>query len=228
MKKPWLLLLVAALSVAALAAPQKDPARSRLVADKGKLRIVIDGQAVGTEEFQISGAGSDWTTRSEVKIQIPGAAAAKITSTLRLGAQERPLHYEWSLDSDRKIGGKINFEGGVANEELRQGEEVFTQQHMFGDQRVVILDNNMYHHFAILGRLYDWDKKGAQTFTVYVPQETTPGTATLESAGNQEVDGTKYDLLRMRTGELELFLYFDKQRLMRISLPGSNVTVIRE
>jgi len=220
--------LLLLLSLAAWAAPQKDAARSRLVADKGRLRIVVDGQTVGTEDFQITGNGVEWSTHSDVKIQIPGTPAAKLTTSLRLGAQERPKSYEWSMEGERKIGGRIAFEGGVANEELHQGTEVFNQQHMFGDQRVVILDNNVYHHFAILGRLYDWEKKGPQTFAVYVPQETTPGTATLESAGSQEIDGVKYDLLSMSTDELKVFLFFDKQRLMRITLPGSKVEVIRE
>ena len=219
---------VVVLAMAAAGAPQKNTAGSRLAPDKGRLRMVIDGQTVGTEDFQISASAGGWNSRADVKIQVPGSPATKISATLRIGPGERPTSYEWSVDGERKVGGKIVFEGGVANEELHQGTEVFTQQHMFGDQRVVILDNNVYHHFAILGRLYDWEKKGPQTFAVYVPQETTPGTATLESAGNQEIDGARYDLLRMRTDQLEVFLYFDKQRLMRITLPGSNVVVVRE
>ena len=221
--------LFAVLVMAAPALAQKE-ARPRLAADKGKLRIMIDGVVVGTEEFQISGGGAEWNSRAETKIQMPGAPASKINTSLRIGAQERPVLYDWSLEADRKISGRVQFEGGLANVELRQGTDApYTQQHMFGDQRVVILDNNMYHHFGILGRLYDWDRKGAQEFSVYVPQETIPGKATLESAGNQEVDGARYDLLRMRTDDLEMFLFFDKQlRLMRISVPGSKVSVVRE
>lgn len=221
--------LAVVIALAAVHATAQKDARPRLAADKGRLRIVMDQQTVGTEEFQISGTGSEWNTRSEVKIQMAGAPAAKITSSLRLGSQERPVHYEWLLEGEKKIGGRVAFEGGVANVELRQGNEApYTQQHMFGDQRVVILDNNVYHHFGILGRLYDWDKKGVQEFSVYVPQEAIPGKATLESAGSQEVDGQKYDLLRMRTNDIEIFLFFDKQRLMRITVPGSNVIVVRE
>ncbi len=220
---------VAGLLAAGNAAAQKAAAGSKLAADKGKLRILLDGQQVGTEEFQLSGSGTDWTSHSEVKLQTPGGPSAKITSNLRLGAQERPLSYDWSLEGDRKISGRVQFEGGLASVELRQGSESpFTQQHMFGEQRVVILDNNVYHHYGILGRLYDWEKKGPQNFLLYVPQETIPGNATLESAGTQEVDGAKYDVLRLRTDDIEVFLLFDKQRLMRITVPGSKVMVVRE
>lgn len=221
--------LLAVLTFSTVVSAQKAVERSRLVPDKGKLRVVVNGQVAGTEEFQITGAGSDWTARAEVQIQVPGAKPAKLTSNLRLGPQERPVLYEWSLDSDKKIGAKVVFEGGNANVELKQeGAAPYTQMHMFGDQRVVILDNNFYHHFGILGRLYDWDKKGEQQFSVYVPQELVPGTATVTSAGLQEVDGAKYDVLRLRTDDLDMFLFFDKQRLMRITVPGSNVMVVRE
>lgn len=229
MKQILHLVILAALAFSPAALAQKTAERSRLVPDKGKLRIVVDGQTVGTEDFQISGAGAEWTSRAEVQVQLPGAKATKLTSNLRLGAQDRPVQYEWSLDSDKKIGGKVVFEGGNASVELKQeGAAPYTQMHMFGEQRVVILDNNFYHHFGILGRLYDWDKKGEQQFSVYVPQEMVPGTAIVASAGSQEVDGAKYDVLRLRTDDLDMYLFFDKQRLMRITVPGSNVMVIRE
>lgn len=222
-------MILAPLVFSPAAFAQKGAERSRLIPDKGKLRIVVNGQTAGTEDFQISGAGAEWNSRAEVQIQMPGGKPAKLSSNLRLGAQERPVQYEWSLESDKKIGGKVLFEGGNASVELKQeGAAPYTQMHMFGEQRVVILDNNFYHHFGILGRLYDWEKKGSQQFPVYVPQEMVPGTATLESAGSQEVDGAKYDVLRLRTDDLDMYLFFDKQRLMRITVPGSNVMVIRE
>lgn len=217
------------LLVLAPAPAQKGAEKARFAPDKGKLRIVLEGQQVGLEDFQISNSGTEWNSRAEVKIQLPGTAAAKLISSLRLAAQGNPLVYEWSLEGEKKISGRITFEGGTANVELRQqGAEPFAQQHMFADPRVVILDNNFYHHFAILGRLYDWEKKGEQTFSVYVPQEVVPGTATVDAAGQQDVEGAKLDVLRLRTADLEMFLFFEKQRLMRITVPGSKVMVVRE
>lgn len=212
-------------------AQQKAAEKSRFAADKGKLRLVIDGQTVGTEEFQISSAGTEWSSRAEVRFQLPGAAAgSKLSATLRFGSQGNALSYDWSLDGERKVAGSVRFDGSTANVELRQdGSAPFTQQHMFSDPRVFILDNNFYHHFGILGRVYDWEKKGPQTFSVYVPQEVVPGDATLEAAGQQEVDGARYETLRLRTSDLEMFLFFDKQqRLMRIAVPGSKVLVVRD
>jgi hypothetical protein len=35
--------------------------QARFVADKGKFRIMVSGQQVGKEEFEIGPSGSDWT-----------------------------------------------------------------------------------------------------------------------------------------------------------------------
>jgi hypothetical protein len=223
--------MLAALVVlpAALAAFAQKAEKSRFVPDRGKLRILLEGQQVGAEEFQISSTGADWTARADVKIQLPGAPASKLSSSLRFGPQGNPIAYDWSLEAEKKVSGRVSFDGGTASVELRQeGAAPYAQQHMFGDPRVVILDNNFYHHFAILGRLYDWEKKGEQTFSVYVPQEVVPGNALVDAPGQQDVDGSKLDVLRLRTADLEVYLYFDKLRLMRITVPGSKVTVVRE
>ena len=71
----------------------------------------------------------------------------------------------------------ISFNGPTANIDLRvDGARPFAQQFTFSSPQIAVLDNNLYHQYAVLARLYDWNKKGAQTFSVLVPQEMTPGT----------------------------------------------------
>ena len=222
---------VGALALAAVAAGtlgQSEVKRGALAADKGKLRMVIDGQPVGSEEFSISASGPEWSARGEARIQIPGGAAQTITGRLRLGADGAPLSYEWSMQGEKKNSGSVTFQGGKATVELRiEGAQPFTKDLKF-EQRLVILDNNLYHQYAILGRLYDWQRKEEQRFAVYIPQDDTPGELTLKSEGSIELDGKKFDLLRMRTADIDLQLFFDKQRLMRITAPGAKVVIERE
>ena len=105
----------------------------------------------------------------------------------------------------------------------------FTQQFFFDSGRVVILDNNLYHHYAILVWLYDWEKRGAQPFNVLIPQDLTPGTVTVEATGQRNVGGTRFDVLRMSAADLEVELFVDRnKRLMRIEVPGSKAEVVRE
>ena len=104
----------------------------------------------------------------------------------------------------------------------------FTQQFTFNSPPIAILDNNLYHQYAVLGRLYDWNKKGAQTFSVLVPQEMTPGSVTVESLGTKDVDGKKLDELRVKTEDLELDLYLETSGLIRIDAPNANAEIVRE
>lgn len=105
----------------------------------------------------------------------------------------------------------------------------FVQELSFGTPRVLVLDNNIYHHYAILARLYDWNAKGVQTFSVLIPQDMTPGSITAESAGTQTLDGSALELLRARTPDLELNLYLDaNHRLVRLTVPSAKAEVRRE
>jgi hypothetical protein len=93
---------------------------------------------------------------------------------------------------------------------------------------IAVLDNNLYHQYAVLARLYDWNKKGLQTFSVLVPQAMTPGSVTVESLGPQDAGGKKLDELRVKTEDLELDLYFENQRLVKIDAPEANAEIVRE
>jgi len=104
----------------------------------------------------------------------------------------------------------------------------FTQQFTFTSSRVAILDNNLNYQYAVLAELYDWSKKGPQTFPVLVPQELTPGTATVESMGKQDSGGKSLEELRVRTEDNEIDLYLDGARLVRIAVPSANAEVVRE
>lgn len=197
-------------------------------ADKGKLRILVNGQQAGKEEFEISTSGDDWVAHGSSEIQ-SAQGVSHVTGTLTLRPDGDPLRYEWATQGAKKASATITFTGATANIELRlEGARPYSQQFTFDSPRVAVLDNNLYHQYAILGRLYDWDKKGPQKFPVLVPQELTPGTITVLSVGKQEIAGAKLEQLLVKTEDLELNLYFDGARLMRIVVPSANAEIIRE
>lgn len=211
------------------AAQTKKAAAGPFAADKGKLRLVMDGQPVGSEEFQITPSAGGWSAQSKVTIHAPGGSATVVTGKLQLGADGNPLQYDWTIQGEKKGGGTVSFQGSHATAELRlEGTAPFTQTFTFESPRVVILDNNIYHHFAILAGFYDWEKKGTQTFSVLIPQDLTPGTVTLESKGAQMTEAGKMDLLRFESSDLEVDLYFDGRKLKQIVVPTSKVNIVRE
>ena len=201
-----------------------------LAVEKGKFRIVVDGQRVGTEEFEITPSGKDWLARGSTEIRPSGAPTAQVSSRLTLQPDGTPIHYEWMAEGQKKASAAVSFQGGTAKIALHiENAQPFIQELAFGSPHILVLDNNVYHHYAILARLYDWNAKGSQTFPVLIPQDMTPGSITVEDAGPENVDGATFELLRARTPDLELNLYLDgNHRLIRLSAPASKAEVRRE
>jgi hypothetical protein len=200
-----------------------------LAADKGKFKILVGGQEVGTEQFEITASGGGWLAKGTSEIKSAQGPAQHITGSLQLHADGVPNHYEWSTDGAKKASSAIGFANNIATIELKlEGMKPFTQTFTFTSPMVVVLDNNLYHQYVVLSHLYDWSKGGAQNFSVLVPQEMTPGTVTVDSLGSQAVGGAKQDELRVKTDDNELDLYLDSGKLVRIVAPAANAEIVRE
>ncbi|MFZ3200405.1 MAG: hypothetical protein WA175_04570 [Candidatus Acidiferrales bacterium] len=224
-KRATMAALLAAL--AASLAAGSNPA-SIFTRDKGTFRILVNGQQAGHEDFEIAPSGSDWIAHGHAEIQA-GQGVTQVTGTLELHADGTPVRYEWSTEGAKQASGVITFDGPTVSTELHVGDKLpYTQQFKFNSPQIAILDNNLYDQYAVLARLYDWDKKGTQTFSVLVPQSLTPGTVTVDSLGKQEVGGKELDELRVKTEDLELDLYLDGPRLERIVAPASNAEILRD
>ena len=230
-------LLAASLSAESAAKPAqlatrgplaKSAAVSTLEPDKGRFRILVNGQQVGKEDFEIAASGDKWVARGATEIQ-SAQTNTHVTGTLELRPDGTPLRYDWSTQGPKKASAAVVFDGTTATIELHmESRQPFTQQFTFPSPRVAILDNNLNYQYAILAKLYDWTKKGPQTFPVLVPQELTPGTATVESMGKQDSGGKSLEELRVKTEDNEIDLYLDGARLARIAVPSANAEIIRE
>ena len=224
------ILLCGALGFASPKYPFTGPASPALAADKGKLTIKLDGQTVGHEEFEIAPSAGGWVAKGTTDVKPPQSASTKISGTLVLQPDGAPISYEWTSKSDKTNGAHILFANGIAKITLEmQGARPFEQDLTFGAPLIAVLDNNLYHQYAVLARVYDWNKRGPQTFPVLIPQELTPGSITVESTGSASVDGKSYDGLKVSTSDIEVLLLLDStHRLMRLEVPAAKVSVIRD
>ncbi len=214
-----------------LAAQKKGAAASGVLAqDKGKFAIRLDGQTVGHEEFEIAPSGSGWLAKGAAEIKPPEGAASKITGSLTLQSDGSPVAYDWTAQAGKTNGAHLDFTNGVAHITLQmQGARPFQQDLNFNAPLIAVLDNNLYHQYAVLARIYDWSKRGEQTFPVIIPQELTPGSVKVLSTGEATADGKTYEGLKVNTADLEILLLLDNtHRLMRLEVPAAKVSVIRE
>lgn len=209
---------------------QKNGTTGVLQPDKGKFNIILDGKSVGKEEFEIAPNGAGWLAKGTTQINTGDGPAAQVTGNLTLQSNGAPMAYDWVAKAGKTNSAHIIFANGIAKISLEvQGARPYEQELNFNSPLIAVLDNNMYHHYAVLARLYDWSKRGAQTLPVLIPQEITPGTITAEATGSASSGGKTYEGLRVTTSDIEVLLLLDtNHRLMRLEAPASKVAVVRE
>jgi hypothetical protein len=198
--------------------------------DKGKFRITINGQQVGSEDFEISAAGDSWIQRSSMNAHSPDGANIKASGQLKLSADGAPMRYDWSAEAQKKATGFVDFAGGMAKCTADLGGRAPLRKDFdFKSPIVAVLDNNLYYQFGVLARVYDWKAGGKQTFPVLIPQDMIPGSISVESLGPQQAGNGRYETLRVSSPDLEILVYVDaSHRMMRLEVPSSNVTIERE
>jgi hypothetical protein len=219
-----------------LAAQKKGAATagsSTLAPDKGKFTIKLDGKTVGHEEFEIAPSGGGWLAKGTSDIKPPEGGASKITGSLTMQPDGAPMSYDWTAQTDKAMSAHVLFANGVAKITIQvQGADPlhpFEQNLTFTSPLIAVLDNNLYHQYAVLARLYDWSKRGEQSFPVIIPQELTPGSVSVQSTGQASADGQTYEGLKVKTSDLEILLLLDaNHRLMRLEVPDAKVSVVRE
>lgn len=199
--------------------------------DKGKLRILQQGIEAGTEEFSFAPAGNGWVMEDETTIHVPGSVEMRTSGQLRISADGTPHRYTWNAQGDKKASGVVDFENGTAKTSttVSGAKQPVRQDFTFSSSRIAVLDNNLYEQYAILGRIYDWNAKGMQSFSVLIPQDATPGTIDVEALGTKNVDGANLELLRVHSTDLEIELYFDLRfHLIRLEVPAAKVVILRQ
>lgn len=225
-----LLALAVLLGISAGAGDKKATPGSVFSPDKGKFNILLDGKSIGREEFEIQPSGAGWLAKGSTSLHTPDGKSAKVTGSLALQPSGAPVSYEWTAQTDKTNSAVVVFANGVAKTTLQmQGAHSFQQENSFGSPLIAVLDNNLYHQFELLAHLYDWGKRGAQTFPVLIPQELTPGTISVDSTGAATSEGKSYEGLKATTADLEILLYLDSaHKLIRLEVPSAKVAVVRE
>ena len=199
--------------------------------DKGKLVIQLNGETIGSEQFELTQTGNNWLAKGTTELKVPGTTAAtSVSGTLMLQPDGAPISYEWTSRADKTNGAHVVFSNGTAKITLQmQGARPFEQDLSFNAPVIAVLDNNLYHQYALLAKLFDWSKRGTQTFPVLIPQDLTPGTISVEATGSTNLDGKSYEGLRVTTADLEVLLMLDSNhRLMRLEVPSAKVSVVRQ
>ncbi len=220
-------LLLLAVACAGAAAPAAAEVR------EGRLRILAGGREIGREHYQINTTATEMQARGEVELEV-GADKLRQRTSLLLSGDATPRRYEWRMEVPNNAWVRVEFDGRRATVTFpREDGKEEQQLYDFESARVAVVDVNVFHHFLLLARLYDFATGGPQQIPVLIPQAVQPGmlTVELEEVEKREVEGRSQAVRRLSiTSEDNRVLLWvtDDGRFARLEVPQAGVEVLPE
>jgi hypothetical protein len=204
--------------------------------DQGTFLISLAGAPLGTEKFTIQASDDHLVAQADIHLKImQGQLPVELETfpKLVLDSHFRPQTYSWHLKGPESYQLDVDFRTPPARSRLRLGgkkEDVRTFQL---PPDVVILDNNVIHHYQLLLDRYYTTSKRNQTFSGYIPQDALPGVLTVEDVGPQVIQlhgaETTLEHVVVTADNARLDLWVDGQhRLQRLSDPTKAMEAIRQ
>lgn len=200
-------------------------------ADEGTFRVMVNGRAVGTEEFSIrqsgSGVNAEVVATGQIQLRLP-EGTLELSPRLRgTGLQHTPTAYQVDVggDTPRRIVGTVG--GGRFSARITSpgGEQL---REFVASRGAIILDEGVAHHYYFLAQ-----RTREGQVPILIPRENRQVMATVRSLGEErmEVDGTMlnvYHLSVVPEGGEERRVWVDALgRVMRVEIPSRNYVAIR-
>ncbi len=229
--------------------------------EKGQFRILFAGEEIGYEDFEISGSSKHFKASSSTELTIsreepeeqpeyldeedleeppprtPRQPVPPVTfqirSTLRFNELFEPETYEVVQDAGpNRMRANVRFLPD-RSQVTYHSDDGIDQRRIELKKDVMVLDDNVFHHYLILSKRYDFSQGGIQEFSAFVPQQFLAGGIRISEVGREEIEigGQTYWLRRLLidTGELKVNLWLDEvDRLKKLAIPDSEVEAIRQ
>jgi hypothetical protein len=234
-------LLACSILLSSLSFSQTDKSRSSPVVaysgtETGIFTIIFGGEQIGQEKFSITQDSTGYRATAEIRLTLEREkekAIFVLKPVLTFNKFFEPSGYQVTQeDGLTKRSVRVIFKPDKSERIYETGSEHDTREIALKSD-VCILDDNAFHHYIILAKRFDFTKGGIQEFSAFVPQQFLAGSISISDKGKESVrlggkDSSLQHLL-VDTGELQISLWLDdRHELKKISVPESNVEVIRE
>jgi hypothetical protein len=217
---------------------QETPGNPSLVNvdDEGVFVISLAGRPVGTETFKIHSSLGKVEAQGEIRLHIEQngkTVGVQSFPDLVLDPQLRPVTYTWNQKGPQSSRLEVDFSGKLARVRYQTISGNEDNRDFALPPDVVVLDDNVFHHYQLIIARYYAMGGGKQTLPVFVPQEALPSLLTVEDMGNAatSIDGVTANLrhLVITTDVTHIDLWVDDhQHIERISVPGVQLEAIRK
>lgn len=204
--------------------------------DRGTFEIFSAGQSIGTETFVIRNRGDRIEAQADGHLQVKQNGRkieVRTSSTLLLDSQMDPLSYTWNQKGTQSSQLSVDFRAKPAHARYREvnGQDVRRDFNL--DKDVVVLDDNVVHHYQLAVVRYDQAKGGTQSLRAFTPQDALPGVITLKAVGPESVTvgGVQRTLRRfvLKTELAQISLWVDDHdHLQMVSAPDAQFQAMRK
>jgi hypothetical protein len=217
--------------------PKKSKAPAQLSGtEKGVFKILVENDPKGTEEFEIAPSGNQFVIQSKIQLTvIRGEKSVQylIDSELVLKPNFEPVRYRMIQKYEGNTAtAKMDFQPEKAKAEFNTGAETELREYKLAPD-VALLDDNVFCHYILLARRYDYDRGGLQEFSAFIPQESVGGVLRMMYKGDEKIQvggkALSVQHLIIDTSDLKLDLYVEgvNHRMVKLEVPSSNVVVER-
>jgi hypothetical protein len=201
-------------------APSSSPASGASGPDdRGAYLVSFGGHPLGTEKFEIQLSGDKIVATAEIRLKYDQGGQTLELDTrpqLVLTPQFQPQTYSVAEKGSHPYRLQVDFRSSPAKSLLRLAASKHDDERDFELAKdVVVLDDNVIHHYQILVDRFRLKPDPKQTFSAYIPQEALPGVLSVQAIGMEELQiaGQKENLqhLVVTTDNAQIDLWVDAQ-----------------
>lgn len=215
--------LLAVLPALSLLSVHAFAAHSTNLADHGTFEIFSAGKSIGTETFEIRVHSDRVEATGEDHLQVDQSGKTvevDTTSTYVLDSHLNPISYAWAQKGAQSSQLSVDFRSKPAHARYKEVNGKEEQEKFKLDNDVVVLDDNVIHHYELALDRYDQAQGGPQVLNGFVPQEAQPGVIILNYAGLDQttLNGSQVTLRHfvLAAGSAQINLWADDQGRLQI------------
>ena len=237
--------------------PEDPPEITYSGNEHGQFNILFSGETIGYENFSITGQTTTYRSSSFTELTInkenprtlessdqeieqptpPSTSNTSVTffinTKLQFNEHFEPTSYEITQEvGSSQNRARVRFLPDRSHVTYFSNDAQLDKKRIELKKDVMILDDNVFHHYLILAKRYNFSDGGIQKFLGFIPQQFIAGGIIISDQGIEdiEINNKNYDLQRLlvNVGDLEVNLWIDlNHRLKKLSIPKSEIEVIR-
>jgi len=230
----WAAIFACNLASLAQQAPNTPPPVN--VDDGGVFVISLAGRPVGSEHFTIHSSLGRVEARGETRLDMEQNGKALSVQSFPdfvLDSQLHPLTYTWNQKGPQSSRLEVDFRGALAKARYTTISGSEDDRDFALPPDVMVLDDNVIHHYELIIARFLAMGGGKQTFHVFVPQEALPSVLTMEDmrgapgAGGAAAANLRHLLITTDVTHIDLWVD-EQQHLERVAVLTAQLEATRK